>query len=123
MPYGPPQEVRAVIKRDNPKAKPIPLPAAKPARGQVANQNPPVQQHIAPVVPMQSAEELLQLTQQDAVDLVFALTEAIEAASANVQRWASKGDAHRADAALMQARRFEGLRDRVAAQISKLARK
>ncbi len=112
--YGPPAGV--VIKR-NTKAKPLPAVAVEPE---------PVRYPVsvpAPEAQPKRHENPLELTQQDAVDLVFSLTEAIEGANANVQRWAHKGDAPRMDAALIQAKRFETLRERIAAAIPKLSRK
>lgn len=113
--YGPPAGV--VIKR-NTKAKPIPAAAVEPE---------PIRYPVSVPAPepaqQRPAQDPLGLTQQDAVDLVFSLTEAIEGANANVQRWAHKGDAPRMDAALIQAKRFETLRERIAAAIPKLTRK
>lgn len=110
--FAPPTAVANAIIKRNPKAKPIP--AAEPA---------PVAAVRSVPAPAPMASTLGELTQQDAVDLVFALTESVEGANANVQRWASKGDAHRMDAALIQAKRFETLRERIAAAIPKLSRK
>lgn len=114
--FAPPADVQKTIIRRNPKAKPI------PALRELEEALPAAPRPLAPA-PSVRPFEPLELTQQDAVDLVFALTESIETANANVQRWASKGDPHRMDAAMVQAKRFETLRERLAAAIPKLARK
>ena len=115
--FAPPADVQKLIATRNPKAKRIPAVA-------VETPPPPPARALASVpAPSPSREQPLELTQQDAVDLIFSLTESIEGANANVQRWASKGEAHRMDAALMQAKRFETLRERIAAAIPRLTRK
>jgi hypothetical protein len=114
-PFAPPESVQKAIIKRNPKAKPIPAIALEPEDVE----------RFPQAVPAKSSrpEAPVDLTQQDAIDLVFSLTESIESANANVARWAHKGDPHRMEAANTQAKRFETLRERIAAAIPKLTRK
>lgn len=115
--FGPPPEVARVLE-SKPKAKPAIITRNPRARA-IPLEEPAAVRLAAPALPTEG----LELTQQDALDLVYALTEAIEAANANVQRWHERGDPHRLDAALTQAQRLETLRARVARHLTGLHRR